>query len=402
MRFVSPIASGSRRPLTPNINDTHRRQPPPGGFLIGKSRVMTRVETGRTKPCQITAAARGDPVGAETVAKTDERYFSLQWFPTPDDDEHWVQARLEQIKAIQARTVQARRTGQQPIRKHVPPRIHTNLQQAFPDLIPSRPYCADRLEEGLLIRSKQSALRRRHVQLNSPACFTWMPLDLDRPDAADAHDQAGLPQPNVIVVNRENGHAHAAYLLATPVARHVNSRIAPLRFYGAVERGLARRLGADRHYAGLIIKNPLHADWTVEWRRDQPYTLPELARWLSASDMALDRSVPTTLGAGRNVTVFEELRAVAYREVLRFKRDDAGTAGRAVFQARMEAVALDINMQFLAPLRQTEVRAIAKSVSKWTWSRFSQAKFSRLQSHRAQSRTRRHLSIIQEMKNACT
>jgi len=363
---------------------------------------MIHPETGRTVPYQISAHERGDGVfGAPTVAKSDSRYFSPKWFATPEGDETWVEARLEQLKAIQARTAQARRSGKRPTRQQVSQRVHTNLRQAFPDLIPAKPYCADYLHEGLLIRSKPAALRRRHIQLNGPACFTWMPLDLDRPDAADAHDQTGLPQPNVIMINRENGHAHAAYLLATPVARHSAARMGPLRFYGAVERGLARRLGADRHYAGLIAKNPLHDSWEVEWRREQPYTLAELATWLSPSDMALDRSVPTTLGAGRNVTVFDQLRAVAYRELLKFKRDDAGIAGHAAFEARMQAMALGINAQFLTPLKQSEVRAIAKSVSKWTWSRFTPERFSQLQSYRAQSRTRRHLAVIQEIKNVC-
>jgi len=37
------------------------------------------------------------------------------------------------------------------------------LRQAFPLLIPPRPYCADYLPGRLLIRSRTSALRRRHI-----------------------------------------------------------------------------------------------------------------------------------------------------------------------------------------------------------------------------------------------
>jgi hypothetical protein len=168
-----------------------------------------------------------------------------------------------------------------------------------------------------------------------------------------------------------------------------------------VERGIARRLGADRRYTGLITKNPLHADWQVEWRRDQPYTLSELADWLFDGDMAPDTSVETTLGAGRNVTVFDELRTIAYREVLKFKRDDAGAAGLAAFRARLEAVALGINRQFPEALNLSEVRPIAKSVAKWTWARFTPEKLSQLQSHRAKARTRRNLAVVQEIKDVC-
>jgi hypothetical protein len=296
--------------------------------------------------------------------------------------------------AIAAQKAEARRSKQ----RQPPLRSHASLRQAFPDLIPAKPYCADFLDDGLRIRSRQIALRRRHIQINGPSSFTWMPHDIDRDGAHYAHDDSNVPQPNVIMINPENGHAHSAYLLAAPVARHSASRIGPLRFYGAVERGIARRLGADRRYTGLITKNPLHTDWRVEWRRDQPYTLSELADWLFDGDMAPDPCVETTLGAGRNVAIFDELRAVAYREVLKFKRDDPGVTGLDAFRARLEAVALGINLQFPEAINLSEVRAIAKSVAKWTWSRFTPEKFSQLQGHRGKVRTRRNRAIAQEIK----
>jgi hypothetical protein len=362
--------------------------------------LTTAVETGRTEPYQIIAREAGAPRTSEsTVEREDPRYYDLRWFPTPDQGQTWVQARFEQIEAIEARKAEARRSNKRQIQQQTVPRPHASLRQAFPDLIPAKPYCADVLDDGLCIRSKSAALRRRHIQLNGPSNFTWMPHDIDRPGAFYTHDDANVPQPNVIMVNPANGHAHSAYLLANPVARHSASRVGPLRLYGAVERGIARRLGADRRYTGLIAKNPLHADWKVEWRREQPYTLPELADWLFDGDMAPDRSTQRTLGAGRNVTVFDELRVFAYREVLRFKRDDASAAGLAAFRARLEAVALGINMQFPQALNLTEVRTIAKSVSRWTWSRFTLETFSQTQRHRAQTRTRRHLTIVEKIKN---
>jgi len=85
--------------------------------------------------------------------------------------------------------------------------------------------------------------------------------------------------------------------------------------------------------------------------------------------------------------------------VLKFKRDDAGAAGLAAFRGRLEIVALGINMQFPEALKLTEVRAIAKSVSSWTWSRFTAENFSQMQRHRAQTRTRRHLAMVEKIKN---
>ena len=142
------------------------------------------------------------------------------------------------------------------------------------------------------------------------------------------------------------------------------------------------------------MKNPVHRHWRVEWRREQPYTLPELADWLFFEDMRPDPTVETTLGAGRNCTVFDELRGIAYREVREFKRNGSVD----MFQARLEHVALGINLQFPQALKRYhvarempsvthglvfslgEVRAIAKSVARWTWRHFDDEKFRARQS----------------------
>ena len=116
------------------------------------------------------------------------------------------------------------------------PHIHP-LRAAFPSLIPSKLHCADVPSDGLMTRFRRSALKYRHVQLNGPAGFRWMPHDIDRADAYFAHRDANLPEPNFIAINPENGHAHSAILLAVPVACHSASRDGPLRFYAAVERG---------------------------------------------------------------------------------------------------------------------------------------------------------------------
>jgi len=261
---------------------------------------------------------------------------------------------------------------------------HANsLRQAFPDLVPQKPFCADWLSDGLKIRGKNSALKHRHIQLNSPTTFRWMPHDIDRPSAYFAHRDANIPQPNFIAINPENGHAHCAVLLTTPIARHSAARIEPLRFYGAVERGIARRIGADRRYSGLICKNPLHADWRVEWRRAEPYTLHELADWLFSKDMRPDAGVETTFGVGRNCAMFDDLRRIAYREVRTFKRD----GNLESFQSRLERAALGMNTQFPQALPFSEVYAIAKSVARWTWRHFSEAQFSQLQSLRGARRS---------------
>ena len=250
------------------------------------------------------------------------------------------------------------------------------LRDRFAELLPNKPYAVDDLQDGLRILTRPHALRRRHLQFNAPFSLRWMLHDVDDPAAYFAHRDANLPAPNIVILNPANGHAHSAYLLATPVARHAAAQLAPLRFFAAIERGVARRLGADRQYRGLIAKNPLHPAWRVEWRRDEPYTLEELADWLFPRDLAPEASIAVTFGAGRNCTLFDELRAMAYREVRAFKRAGAIDA----FRNRLQRVALTINNEFSLPLGPSELRAIVKSVTRWTWSRLNEESFSRRQS----------------------
>lgn len=148
-------------------------------------------------------------------------------------------------------------------------------------------------------------------------------------------------------------------------------------------------LEADKRFVGLIVKNPLHTDWLVEWRRDEPYSLDELNDWLFDRDKGFDPRPEAQFGAGRNVTTFNELRTFAYYEVLKFKR-----AGRdlAAFGARLNSVAIGINRQFERPMAYSEVRAIAKSVAKWVWRRFSDERFSEIQQARIARRWAGHVA----------
>lgn len=262
----------------------------------------------------------------------------------------------------------------------------SSLRQAFPSLIPLRPYCGNDLEQGIWIWPRQRALVCLHVQFNHPTVARWLVVDIDRPGAYFADEDALLPAFNVVMVNPVNGHAHAAYVLDAPVGWHDAALPKPLKLLAAVERGLTRRLGGDRGYAGLLAKNPLHLHWRVEWRRDAPYSLDELAGSLTEEDMRPDRE-RASFGFGRNCAIFDQLRTLAYREVLAFKR--SGRSAEA-WRSRLFSIALTMNGQFVEPLSDLEVRGIAKSVAKWTWKHFTEEGFAVIQSKRAQIRWRGH------------
>ncbi len=143
-------------------------------------------------------------------------------------------------------------------------------------------------------------------------------------------------------------------------------------YYAAVELGLWRRLDADLSYVGLIAKNPLSPHWRTIWGPTIPYTLGDLASWLFEGDMRAAAGVSEATGTGRNCTIFDLVRADAYREVLKLKR-----SGSTIDEWHKRCLdwAQGYNRQFKVPLPASEIRSISKSISRWTWKRFSEAAF---------------------------
>jgi hypothetical protein len=177
-------------------------------------------------------------------------------------------------------------------------------------------------------------------------------------------------------MNPESGHGLGAYLLAAPVQNFSMSHRAPVEYAAAVERGLRRRLRADERYPGLIAKNPLHAAWQVQWTTSQPYALGDLASALSRDDMRRESVRAHVSGMSRNCDVFDDTRRWAYQAVCAFK--SSGESFGAWIQRCIE-IAGGFNLQFANPMHLSEVRAIGRSIAKWTWCHFSVDRFSALQ-----------------------
>ena len=137
----------------------------------------------------------------------------------------------------------------------------------FVERLPLRPYCTDDPAQGLHIRPQATALAFRHIQHNPPPHVSCIVFDVDRKPYEQRREgyqewrERGLPAPHWIAINPENGNYHLGYLLAAPVARTNAARLKPLRYLAAIEHVLAKKLGADMGYVGLITKNPVHSDW---------------------------------------------------------------------------------------------------------------------------------------------
>ncbi|WP_312283859.1 replication initiation protein [Candidatus Igneacidithiobacillus taiwanensis] len=230
--------------------------------------------------------------------------------------------------------------------------------------LPNRPYCSDDLSEGLCIRSTKQALAYRYIQHNPPTQVWNIVLDVDH--CIDLQSPVE-PIPNAIAINPKNGHGHLFYFLKAGVTRTQAGRQAPLQLLAAVERGLCVKMDADPQYVGLVSKNLVNADWLVHSYHDRLWTLGELAEHLNLDAANTRRYVPKSpeeaFQTGRNVYLFEVARKWAYSEI----RDYWAPNGLPRWQDAILGHLRAINRQFHAPLYESELRAIAKSIAKWTW-----------------------------------
>lgn len=271
--------------------------------------------------------------------------------------------------------------------------MHVSLDQ--PDLFaserwPRRPYCTDDFEQGVHIRSLKQALTKCYIQANPPHLRIWSLYDIDRPGGGLAWEDGNLPPPSWATVNKANGHAHLAYGLRAPVlTSSMEARQEPLRYLNAVEAAFRAKLGGDDGFSGLITKNPAHPLWWTLRGPELAYELGDLAEFVDLERFKARQGVKVAeVGLGRNVTVFDFVRLWAYKKVREYKKVQGGFVHwqKAVYDRCMAR-----NGDFTTPMDSREAYHIARSVAKWTWSRFdleaSDKRFSKLQAFRAKQGT---------------
>lgn len=225
----------------------------------------------------------------------------------------------------------------------------------------------------------QTALRYRYIQFNH-LIVNYLVFDVDRPGAALAHEDANVAAPNLIVINKENQHAHLIYKLEKGVSKFPDSSLKALRYLAAIETAYTLKLQADFGYAGLITKNPLNPFWTTWNIHNNLYSLAELADYVELEKVRTCTKQEVEIGVGRNVYIFDSGRYWAYGAVRNFRKDKT-------YQDFLKAVLSHLqglNGLFAAPLPLNEVVSTAKSIAKWTWTHDREAynKFISTQSHR--------------------
>lgn len=235
---------------------------------------------------------------------------------------------------------------------------------------PAKPYCSDDLSFGLQVRPKHIALLKKYIQPNHPYYTHFFVFDLDYPTAyVDLfYEMVGVPTPNLIVENPENGHAHYVYQLKTPIYQTDASKPKPIAYGNAVYSTLRELLKADVGYTGLITKNALHEHWRTHILRSEPYTLNQLANKLDLTQHKINKPITPdeAVGLGRNCCVFHTVRHWAYIEVRKYRGSTYNQWLNAVIEQCSK-----LNSQFTLPMNYNEVKGIAKSIARWVWKRDS-------------------------------
>mgnify|MGYP002517408810 FL=1 len=240
--------------------------------------------------------------------------------------------------------------------------------------LPQRPLCCDDDYSQLRRRSRADALKRKHVETNPAALVNTIVVDIDDEEgrAIALWEHEGM-RPNFIAENPANGHAHAGWVLTFPVPRTDVARLKPLKLLHATTEGLRRSCDGDEGYSGLLMKNPEHPAWESDIIERDTYDLEQLVHALQehgdmppASWRRTKRA--RTQGLGRNCTLFDEARTLAYRYVRRLP--DRSTASNDLLREYVRRTCHELNAALFAnPLPLREVNDIAKSIHKWITTR---------------------------------
>ena len=230
----------------------------------------------------------------------------------------------------------------------------STLAQFYSDLA-TNPYCTN--DKGFShIRSKSHAIKHAYIQPNHPEIIKWLVFDIDDPHALFAYYDNNLPRPQIIIKNPENGHAHYAYRLTTPVGKWRKSSQKAMRYLASVQKALRLALGADKGYGGNLIKNPCHASHEAYLTGAKPsYTLAELAESLDL-EIYQAPAPANDEGYGRNCSTFSHVCPYGYAL--------AGSPYNEIVR-QLQPIAEQYNQSFDVPLFPNELKHIVRSIARY-------------------------------------
>lgn len=245
----------------------------------------------------------------------------------------------------------------------------TALNRLF-DEAPYLPRCSDN-KTAAKVRPREYAIRYPYMQVNRPGMVSWLVFDLDHSNPL-VWDDEGLPTPNIVVTNRKNGHAHLFYAIP-PVCTSESARSKPIAYMKAVYEAMAARLGADPSYSGPVAKTPGHPWWNTWEIHNAVYDLGELADYVDLAVKPLWSTGPKLddVWHSRHCMLFEELRYYAYSIVNREREQGDYHSFCRLLDAYAHNHNNFKNRGFDMNLSISQVKATVKSVSRWTWDRYT-------------------------------
>lgn len=245
---------------------------------------------------------------------------------------------------------------------------------AFSRIMQEAPYfprCSDDKTAGQ-VRPRHYAIRFPYMQINRAGMVSWLIFDLDHANPWRWQD-AGLPPPNFMVLDRTTGKSHLYYAIV-PVCTTAAANGKPIAYMKAIYEAFAEKLDADRCYhSGPVAKTPGHPWWLTHEMHGAVYELGELADYVDlvvgsqwSKGVNLDDCYHS-----RHCMLFEIIRHYAYAIV----KDERASGTMESFSRRVEAYANDRNnfkqYGFAADLPLSSIRATVRSVARWTWDRYT-------------------------------
>lgn len=269
--------------------------------------------------------------------------------------------------------------------------------------------CTNHFDDGTKLLPVELALNKRYLQVNNDKVIAFLVIDLDHNNPMIWED-VGLPAPNFIVKRSlkhyKNRHvenyetlkntSHVIYALEAPIFKNSLENLKTLTLFAKIQKVYTTLLKGDPLYVNVFAKNPLSEHWQCITNFARAYSLYELADYVELPRLISKREA---IGEGRNCWLFETIRKWAYREVCFYKQNNATENDfRNVLLARLEKINIFENSQ---PLGFNELKNIAKSVSTWTWQRFSPDTFSEIQSNRRKKsqRIKTYTNNLEILKN---
>jgi len=254
----------------------------------------------------------------------------------------------------------------------------TPLLSLYRNAVPPKPYTTNELG-NLYITNKEIALHNRYIQHNPPFSVSTLIIDVDDSESHYKWDDNRAPPPNLAIMNQLNGHSHLAYFIQPKIYKNSSERLAAYKRLCHDEQALIKMVGGDPSYSNLISKNPYNEHWKIYEFQPYTYDLEYLEQWLPERKRRVRQVDLFTAGLGRNCTLFEEVRHLAYAKARYLKFE----MGLGSFMDAVYYDALQLNtILFKQPLFDREVWAIAKSIARWSFNNLSKEGFSAIQSRR--------------------